>query len=231
MRHQKGSPLPVALREYSSGRRPTPPRTEDDSRSIRSEYLSSTLQATKPADSPPNHTRRGAFKGPNLSRRPVKGAATLKHLEVITISRDNTACESSRRSNSFAYLGSKLMSCHHTNLKLKSIQETLSKRTENKPPTLVAGSGTSSLRDNVKPAIAERERSDVSITRPQASQPFYIQRSKDSRDTLDLNEFFDFRRFYESSPDSPDSPGSHTASDSSDSDFSRSRSYSSSFSA
>ncbi|KAI1280016.1 hypothetical protein F5Y07DRAFT_357054 [Xylaria sp. FL0933] len=51
--------------------------------------------------------------------------------EHNTISKDNTADEDSRRSASFAYLGSRLIRCHDAKLKLKPTQPALPTRSEN----------------------------------------------------------------------------------------------------
>ncbi|KAI0813923.1 hypothetical protein GGR55DRAFT_487028 [Xylaria sp. FL0064] len=63
--------------------------------------------------------------GPNPLRRPARYPTDFRNLEYKTISRDNTADENSRRAASFAYLGSKLTSCHDRGLKLKSMRPSL----------------------------------------------------------------------------------------------------------
>ncbi|KAI1738182.1 hypothetical protein F4680DRAFT_192656 [Xylaria scruposa] len=79
-----------------------------------------------------DHPLRGGSRGLKLLRRSLKNEAIFRHLEHLTISKDNTADENLRRSASFAYLGSKLAFCHEASLKSKSNQATLPMRTENK---------------------------------------------------------------------------------------------------
>ncbi|KAI1302936.1 Clr5 domain-containing protein [Xylaria venustula] len=67
-------------------------------------------------------TRFRISQTPNPLQRLIKNPTDFRRLEHNTISRDNTADEETRRSASFAYLGSKLTSCHNRSLKLKSVQ-------------------------------------------------------------------------------------------------------------
>ncbi|TRX89729.1 hypothetical protein FHL15_009319 [Xylaria flabelliformis] len=74
---------------------------------------------------------RGGSRGLRFSRRSLKNTTGLRHLEHVTISKDNTADENLRRSASFAFLGSKLAICHEARLKSKSNQATLPTPTPN----------------------------------------------------------------------------------------------------
>ncbi|KAI1420236.1 hypothetical protein F5Y12DRAFT_791771 [Xylaria sp. FL1777] len=82
--------------------------------------------------SSPYNTRRSGPQSSNIPQRSVKHAADLRNLEYKTISKNNTANENSRRSASFAYLGSKLTNCHDKSPKLNPFQATDNMRTENK---------------------------------------------------------------------------------------------------
>ncbi|KAI0855306.1 hypothetical protein F4860DRAFT_40242 [Xylaria cubensis] len=72
-----------------------------------------------------DHHPRGGSRGLRFSRRSLKNTTGFRHLEQVTISKDNTADENLRRSASFAYLGSKLAICHEASLKSKANQATL----------------------------------------------------------------------------------------------------------
>ncbi|KAI1274143.1 hypothetical protein F5Y07DRAFT_221652 [Xylaria sp. FL0933] len=86
------------------------------------------------SDKPP----QGFSHGSNPLRRPARYPTDFRNLEYKTISRDNTADENSRRAASFAYLGSKLTSCHDRGLKLKSMRPSLPVHKNEIPTTKTA---------------------------------------------------------------------------------------------
>ncbi|KAI1353755.1 hypothetical protein F5Y01DRAFT_276147 [Xylaria sp. FL0043] len=86
------------------------------------------------SDKPPQVFSHGS----NPLRRPARYPTDFRNLEYKTISRDNTADENSRRAASFAYLGSKLTSCHDKGLKLKSMRPSLPVHKNEIPTTKTA---------------------------------------------------------------------------------------------
>ncbi|TRX89725.1 hypothetical protein FHL15_009315 [Xylaria flabelliformis] len=62
--------------------------------------------------------------------QPTKNAPDFRGLKYKTISKDNTADENMQRSASLAYLGSRLTSCHNTNLKVKPVKATSPSRAD-----------------------------------------------------------------------------------------------------
>ncbi|KAI1354093.1 hypothetical protein F5Y01DRAFT_312352 [Xylaria sp. FL0043] len=67
----------------------------------------------------------------NEGRKKKARPTGFRPSEHNTISKDNTADEDSRRSASFAYLGSRLIRCHDAKLKLKPTQPAFPTRSEN----------------------------------------------------------------------------------------------------
>ncbi|KAI0183302.1 hypothetical protein EV127DRAFT_414258 [Xylaria flabelliformis] len=79
---------------------------------------------------PPGASTRSPVTGVHKILDPAEQDRTqptplLKH---VTISRDNTANRNERKSASFAYLGSRLRSCHNTSSKITTIRKTLPSR-------------------------------------------------------------------------------------------------------
>ncbi|KAI0097231.1 hypothetical protein GGR51DRAFT_541434 [Nemania sp. FL0031] len=95
-------------------------------------------------------------QSPKLLQKSVENATSFGHSELTTISRDNTADENSRRSVSLAYLGSKLLRGHDTNLKSASIQQRSPTQTRGRETTKEFASGNSAIPSNIGALVGEQ---------------------------------------------------------------------------
>ncbi|KAH8161316.1 hypothetical protein CIB48_g6929 [Xylaria polymorpha] len=100
--------------------------TDDDSQPLQRAYSPSPLRYSL--------SQRG-----NPVRMSVKNTTGFRHLELTTISKDNTAAESLRTSASLAYLASKLTSCHDTSRNFEEeIMPSMARRKKNVTPEELA---------------------------------------------------------------------------------------------